>query len=42
VLDSGRRRALAEAVAEAIESHGDRLVLPLVTRLYLARHVGAP
>jgi SAM-dependent methyltransferase len=42
VLDPGRRRALGEAVAEAIERHGNRLELPLVTRLYLARRIGTP
>jgi SAM-dependent methyltransferase len=42
VLEPGRRRALAEAVAEAIESHGNVLELPLVTRVYLARRLGTP
>jgi SAM-dependent methyltransferase len=42
VLDPERRRALAEGVASAIESHGDVLELPLVTRVYLARRVGTP
>jgi SAM-dependent methyltransferase len=37
VLDPGRRRALVEAVAQAIERHGNTFELPLVTRLYLAR-----
>jgi SAM-dependent methyltransferase len=37
VLDPDRRRTLVGAVARAIESHGDELTLPLVTRLCLAR-----
>ncbi len=42
VLDPGRRRALAEAVAGAIERNWDRLDLPLVTRVYMARRVDTP
>jgi SAM-dependent methyltransferase len=37
VLEPERRAALLGAVAQAIEEHGDQLVLPLVTRLCLAR-----
>jgi SAM-dependent methyltransferase len=37
VLDPGRRQALVEAVAQAIELHGNSFELPLVTRLYVAR-----
>ena len=37
VMEDERRRALVEAVASAIESHGNVLELPLVTRVYLAR-----
>jgi hypothetical protein len=37
VLDPGRREALAEAVAQAIECHGNTFELPLVTRVYVAR-----
>jgi hypothetical protein len=37
VLDRRRRAALVDAVAHAIESHGNSLTLPLVTRLCLAR-----
>jgi SAM-dependent methyltransferase len=36
VLDARRRRALLEAVAGAIEEHGDVLTLPFLTRLCLA------
>jgi SAM-dependent methyltransferase len=39
VLDPQRRGALVGAVARAIESHGDRLALPILTRLCLARRV---
>ena len=39
VLDPRRRAALVEAVAGAIESHGDSLTLPLVTLLCLARRL---
>lgn len=42
VLDPDRRRALAEAVAEAISRNGGTLELPLVTRVYLARRLGTP
>jgi SAM-dependent methyltransferase len=41
VLDPDRRAALVAAVAQAIESHGDRLELPIVTRLCLARRSGS-
>jgi SAM-dependent methyltransferase len=37
VLDPDRRSALVRAVARAIESHGDQLTLPFLTRLCLAR-----
>jgi SAM-dependent methyltransferase len=37
VMEDGRRRALVEAVASAVEAHGNVLELPLVTRVYLAR-----
>jgi SAM-dependent methyltransferase len=37
VLDPGRREALVEAVASAVESNGNVLELPLVTRVYIAR-----
>lgn len=37
VLDPARRSRLVGAVAHAIESQGDRLELPIVTRLCLAR-----
>jgi SAM-dependent methyltransferase len=37
VMDPERRRALVEAVAGAIERHGDTFELPLVTRAYLTR-----
>jgi SAM-dependent methyltransferase len=39
VLDPGRRQALVEAVAQAIERHGNTFELPLVTRVYLARSI---
>ncbi|MBV9605762.1 MAG: class I SAM-dependent methyltransferase [Solirubrobacterales bacterium] len=41
-LDPDRRRALVGAVAQAIESHGGRLTLPVVTRLCMARRIGTP
>jgi SAM-dependent methyltransferase len=37
VLDPARRSRLVGAVAQAIESRGDRLELPILTRLCLAR-----
>ncbi|HJS94977.1 MAG TPA: class I SAM-dependent methyltransferase [Solirubrobacteraceae bacterium] len=37
VMEDERRRALVEAVASAVESHGNVLELPLVTLVYLAR-----
>ncbi len=37
VLDPNRRSALVDAVARAIESHGNKLRLPFLTRLCLAR-----
>jgi SAM-dependent methyltransferase len=37
VLDPARRHALVEAVAQAIERHGNTFELPLVTRVYVAR-----
>lgn len=37
VMDPERRHALVEAVAGAIERHGDAFELPLVTRVYVAR-----
>ena len=37
VLDADRRRALVDAVARAVESHGNELRLPFLTRLCLAR-----
>jgi SAM-dependent methyltransferase len=40
VLDAGRREALVEAVASAVESNGNALELPLVTRVYIARRHG--
>jgi SAM-dependent methyltransferase len=42
VLDPDRRSALAEAVASAVESNGNVLELPLVTRVYLARRLDTP
>ena len=39
VLDPNQRDALLAAVADAIERHGNELVLPLVTRVCLARRV---
>ena len=39
VLDPDQRDALVAAVADAIERHGNELVLPLVTRVCLARRV---
>jgi len=42
VLDPERRKALIGAVARAIETHGDELSLPLLTRLCLARRTGPP
>jgi SAM-dependent methyltransferase len=42
VMDPARRAALVEAVADAIERHGDRFELPLVTRLYIARRDRTP
>jgi SAM-dependent methyltransferase len=41
VLDADRRRGLVDAVAQAIERHGNALELPLVTRLYLARRLAS-
>ena len=41
-LDAARRSALVGAVARAIESHGDELTLPLLTRLCLARRIDTP
>ena len=37
VLEPTRRAALVDAVARSIESHGNSLTLPLLTRLCLAR-----
>jgi SAM-dependent methyltransferase len=42
VLDPRRRAELVNAVARAIESHGNSLTLPLVTRLCLARRRSTP
>lgn len=42
VLDPDRRGALVDAVARAIEAHGNELRLPFVTRLCLAWRTGAP
>jgi hypothetical protein len=41
-LDPERRGALIGAVARAIESHGNVLRLPFLTRLCLARRTAAP
>ncbi len=41
-LDAERRDALVGAVARAIESHGNELTLPMVTRVCLARRVLTP
>jgi SAM-dependent methyltransferase len=41
-LEPDRRSALVGAVARAIESHGDELTLPLLTRLCLARRIATP
>ena len=37
VMDPARRQMLVDAVAQAIERHGNAFELPLVTRVYLAR-----
>ena len=37
MLDESSRRALLEAVRTAIDDHGGTLVMPMATRLYLAR-----
>lgn len=42
LLDPDRRGALLDAVARAIEAHGNELRLPFVTRLCLAWRTGAP
>jgi SAM-dependent methyltransferase len=42
VMDPDRRRALVDAVGSAIESHGNALELPFVTRVYLAWRLGTP
>ncbi len=39
LLDEARRRRLLDAVGEVIGAHDDRLAMPMVTLLYLARAV---